>query len=512
MDPHLGGAYTTIAADVLARYHRSLGERVFFLTGTDEHGAKIAEAAAKNNKTPKQFSDEVVAKYQLLWDELQISNDNFIRATDPQHEKTVAAIVQKLYDKGFIYKGTYSGLYCVGCERYYTEKELVDGKCPFHQQAPTQISEECYFFKLSGFQEPLLKLIDAGDWVIEPKERRNEVMGFLKSEKLEDLAVSRAKAKMNWGITLPWDKTQVLYVWVDALLNYLTGLKEAVLANGKWQMANGNLKFWPPDVQLMAKDILRFHAVIWPAILLALEIPLPKKIFIHGFFTINGQKMSKSLGNVIDPYEVIKIFGSDAARYLLLNIFPFGQDGDISLDKFYEKYNSGLASGLGNLVSRVITLANKKNIDYEFQEEKIFKDKTEKVWLSYEKALDNLAFEQALNVIQDFASFCDKYVEDNKPWQLLKTNLDQFKGVLYNLLEGLRQISWLVSPFMPEVSERIFAALGLFTENKKDLALVKEWGQVNHYQVGKIEPLFPRIELKSSQHDKFLSISRSKFL
>jgi methionyl-tRNA synthetase len=486
-DPHIGGAYTTVAADVLARYHRSKGEQVFFLTGTDEHGAKIAEAAAKNNKTPKEFADEIVAKYQLLWDELQISHDNFIRTTDPQHEKIVAAIVQRLYDKGFIYKGTYSGLYCVGCERYYTEKELVDGKCPYHQTAPTQLSEDCYFFKLSGFQEPLMKMIDAGDWVVAPKERRNEVLGFLKTEKLEDLAISRAKAKMNWGVTLPWDKNQVLYVWVDALLNYLTGLKW----NGDFNQLSD---FWPPEVQLIGKDILRFHAIIWPAMLLALEISLPKKLFVHGFFTINGQKMSKSLGNVIDPHEVIKIFGSDAARYLLLSLFPFGQDGDVSMDKFYDKYSANLASGLGNLVSRVITLAQKQDVVYEFSENESFKAKISQAWPAYEKALDDLSFEQALTIVQDLSSFCDKYIEETQPWQLLKTDLALFQKVMYNLLESLRHLAWLVGPFMPEINEKILAALGLYTENKKDLSLVKDWGAVNHYEVKPIAPLFPRIE------------------
>ena len=318
--PPLGGAYTTIAADVLARFHRMKSEKVFFLTGTDEHGEKVAKAAEANHKTPKEWCDENAAKYQMVWDTLEVTYDNFVRTTDEKHEKIVAKVLEQLREKNLIYSGIYQGLYCIDCERYYTPKELVDGKCPFHHHEPVTLSEDCYFFKLSAFQKPLLQMIDKGEWVIEPEERRNEVLGFLKSEKLEDLAISRKKVK--WGIEFPWDKEHTIYVWIDALFNYLSGIG--------WE---GDIKklseFWPPEVQLIGKDILRFHAVIWPAFLLALELPLPKKLYAHGFFTINGQKMSKSLGNVIDPEELTSTFGADATRWLIISGFPFGQDGDI---------------------------------------------------------------------------------------------------------------------------------------------------------------------------------------
>ncbi len=515
--PHLGSAYTTIAADILARYHRLRDEEVFFLTGTDEHGVKIAEAAKEQGKSPKEWCDENAARYQLVWDQLQISYNHFIRTTDPYHEEAVAKIVQTLYDKNLIYKGVYSGLYCVGCERYYTQKELVDGKCPDHQKEPISLSEDCYFFKLSAFQEPLLELIGFGDWVIEPTERRNEVLGFLKSEKLEDLAISRSK--VEWGVPLSWDDSQTIYVWIDALLNYLTGLGWDGQNNSKFKtkvpehtapvcsvlgraqkicalVQNSKLRYWPPDVQLIGKDILRFHAVIWPALLLALEIPLPKKLFVHGFFTVNSQKMSKSLGNVIDPEEMINIFGSDATRYLLISAFPFGQDGDISMAKFYDRYNADLANGIGNLVARVLALATKmQNEKCKMQNDKSkFKNEIEKVWQKYEKALEKLAFEEATKTVLDFVAFCDRYVNETKPWKLAKDDLAKFQEVIYNLLEGLRQLAWLIMPFMPNMSDKIFEQLGILSgEKKKSLKEAKEWGSVEFKKIERSQILFPRI-------------------
>ena len=485
--PHLGHAYTTIAADILARYHRMKGERVFFLTGTDEHGAKIAQSAEKEKKTPKEWCDEMSARFKLAWDVLNISFDNFIRTTDKNHEEVVKKAVEKLYKKGLIYKGIYQGLYCVGCERYYTEKELVDGKCPDHQRPLEIYSEECYLFKLSAFQKALLDLIKTNELKIEPEERRNEIVSFLTKEKLTDVSISRQKVK--WGIDLPWDSSKTLYVWIDALLNYLTGIG--------WDGGEKLPEFWPPTVQLMAKDILRIHATIWPAILLALEISLPEKIFAHGFFTINGQKMSKSLGNVLDPIEQANVFTSDGLRWLLISSFPFGKDGDISIERFYEKYNNDLANGIGNLVSRSLTLASKtKNLKPKDKNQNLI-FKAEKVWRNYERYLEKLEFESVIKEILNYTAYFDKYINENEPWKLIKNNFDKFEEVIYNLCEGLRQIAWLIAPFLPETSDKIFEKLGILsTEKKKSLDEAKEWGSVEFKKIEKGEILFPRLKTK----------------
>ncbi|MBL7141978.1 methionine--tRNA ligase [Patescibacteria group bacterium] len=485
--PHIGGAYTTIAADVLARWHRMKGEKVFFLTGTDEHGQKIAQAAKKQNTTPQKLCDQNSARFQEVFDTLKISYDRFIRTTDSEHEKMVVQVFKKLRDKKLIYKGTYKGLYCIGCERYYTAKELVNGKCPIHQKKAITLSEECYFFKLADFQQPLLKLIKNNKWVIEPEERRNEVLGFLKSEKLEDLAISREK--VAWGIPVPWDNSQTIYVWIDALLNYLSGVGWKGQSK-KWP------KDWPPTVQLIGKDILRFHAVIWPAILLSLEAPLPKKLYAHGFFTIGGRKMSKSLGNIIDPEEMAMTFRADALRWLLLSIFPFGQDGDISQSKFYDKYNADLSNGLGNLLRRVLTLAlkSKKKFSPPSKTSYKFKRKTALIWRAYRESLDQLKFEVALASICDLITFCDRYIDQEEPWNLFRQDVEKYRKVLYNLLESLRHLAWLIQPFMPEKSNQIFECLGLLgQEKKKSLAKGSQWGKTEFKKINQGEVLFPKL-------------------
>ncbi|MCX7778871.1 MAG: methionine--tRNA ligase [Patescibacteria group bacterium] len=483
--PHLGHAYTTIAADVLARYYRMKGDQVFFLTGTDEHGAKIAESAEKNKKTPQEWCDEMSARFKLAWDVLNISYDNFIRTTDQNHEQAVKKAITRLYQKGWIKKGLYEGLYCVGCERYYTTKELIDGRCPDHQRVPERVSEECYLFKLSAFQKPLLRLIDEKTLVIEPEKRKNEVVGFLKTEKLEDVSISRKR--VQWGIPLPWDGSQTLYVWIDAFLNYLTGLG--------WDGEERVPELWPADLQLMAKDILRVHSTIWPALLLALEVPLPKKIFAHGFFTVNGQKMSKSLGNVLDPIEQAKNFSSDGLRWLLLSSFPFGVDGDVSLEKFYEKYKADLANGIGNLVARVLALATKLQLtNYKLKKEREWVKKIERVWRGYQRAMEKLAFEEVAKEILNFIALVDREINKKEPWRLLKTNLVEFQKVIYNLLESLRQLAWLIQPLMPETADKIFDQLGILSsEKKKNLEEAKEWGGVEFDKIKKGEILFPRL-------------------
>ncbi|MBU4368024.1 methionine--tRNA ligase [Patescibacteria group bacterium] len=470
--PHLGHSYTTIAADVLARYHRLQKDEVFFLTGTDEHGAKIEKAAQKANKTPQQLCNENSKLFKKAWQNLNISYDNFIRTTNSNHIKSVRKVLQILYNKKLIYKGTYKGLYCLGCEQYKTKSDLINGKCPDHQIKPEIIKEENYFFKLSQFENLLRKKIMSNEFEIKPEERKREVLGFFKKG-LKDISISRQKIK--WGIPLPFDKKHTTFVWVDAFLNYLTGLE--------W---NGNLKnlpkFWSPDLQLMSKDILRVHASIWPALLLALEIPLPKKLFIHGYFTIDGQKMSKSLGNVIRPEELVEKFGVDATRYLLLSACSFGKDGDISWEKLFEKYNTDLASGLGNLVARIITMAVKtknqepriKIKDQNLEIKKVIQNS----WQNYKKFLASCELDKALREIWGLISFCDRYIEKKRPWEKSKNRL----SVINDLLIILTNITQMLQPFLPETSEKIFKQLGARLNSQ-------EWC----FKVRKDKILFPRI-------------------
>jgi methionyl-tRNA synthetase len=487
--PHIGHAYTTIAADVLARYKRLLGDAVFFLTGTDEHGAKIQQIADRVGKKPKEFVDEISAAFSTAWDTLNISNDNFIRTTDPAHERVVAAVTQELFDKKFIYKGKYEALYCVGCEQYKTKVDLVDGKCPDHKCEPEVRSEEAYLFKMSKFQDELLRRIKGGEFKISPEARKNEVISFYEKEGLKDVAISRKKKSVSWGIELPFDKNHTLYVWIDAFLNYLTGLG--------WPKDKKNYKkFWPADVQLMSKDILRVHSTIWPAMLLALDEELPKQLFVHGFFTIDGQKMSKTLGNVIDPNDLIKEYGSDGARYLIISQFPFGQDGDIKANNFTEQYNTNLANNLGNLVSRVLTLAVKseiKNINQESSQFKIFGE-VKKTWQEIDKAMAEFRIDMGLTAIWDLINYANKYIDDEKPWKLMKSRNQEFDNIIYNLLESLRHIAWMISFYLPETSNKIFVQLGILDlERKKSYDKLKQWGGVDlPIRIKKSGNLFPR--------------------
>ncbi|PIS16571.1 MAG: methionine--tRNA ligase [Candidatus Portnoybacteria bacterium CG09_land_8_20_14_0_10_44_13] len=451
--PHIGHAYTTVLADVLARYHRLMGEEVFFLVGTDEHGAKIEAAAEQAGKSPREFCDENVEAFREAWKSLDISYSNFIRTTDSSHEKAVSNALEYLYKKDFIYKGVYKGLYCRGCEQYKTDDDLVDGKCPDHQTEPEVMEEESYFFRLSQFGGELERSISGGKLKIEPAERKNEVLSFIRNG-LQDISISRKKIK--WGVPLPFDKKFTTYVWVDAFLNYLTGLGWDGKISPRPPLKKGGerrgLKFWPPDVQLMSKDILRVHATIWPALLLALKIPLPKKLYIHGFFTINGQKMSKSLGNVIWPKQLTEKFGADGTRYLLMSSLADGHDGDISWEKLTAKYNTDLANGLGNLVSRVMNLA--KGFEIAVRDGSL-KIKSEKV----RKLLDEIKPKEALDEIWKEVDWANKYVEETRLWELVKTNKKQAKRVLEELLAGLINIAENLKPFMPETAERVIKIL-----------------------------------------------------
>ena len=454
---HVGTAYTTVAADVLARYHRKLGEDVFFLTGTDEHGEKIAQAAEKANKTPQEFVDEISELFKEAWKKLNISYDYFIRTTDEKHKKGVEKFLLKLKESGKIYQDEYRGLYCTGCEKFITKKELVDGKCPDHQKEPELISETNYFFKLNDFLPQVKKLIESNKLRIEPEERKKEVLSLLKQD-LGNFSISREKVK--WGIDLPFDKKNRVYVWVEALQNYITAI-------GYGDDSKEFKKYWPANLHLIAKDIVKFHAIFWPALLLATGLKLPKKIFVHGFFTINGQKMSKTLGNIIDPVYLVDKYGADVVRYFLLREISFGSDGDFSIKRLEERYNSDLANGLGNLVSRVLTLSEKVGAKAE-KANKEFDSKIKLVQKKYHKAIKDVKFNEALESIWQLISFCDEYIEKNKPWKLIKNNQDKAKKVLGQLLIVIGEITDLLEPFMPETSEKILEQI---KQNKKTEAL-----------------------------------------
>jgi methionyl-tRNA synthetase len=478
---HLGHAYTTIAADSLSRYHHLLGDKTFFLTGTDEHGIKIQTAAEKAGKKPQKFCDENAKYFKDAWKDLNIDFDNFIRTSDLSHIKAIQKALDFLYKKGFIYKGTYEGLYCPGCEQYKTENDLVDGKCPDHQRKPEKMKEESYLFKLSAFEKDLIKLIEKDEFKIEPKERKNEVLGFLK-QGLQDISISRQK--VEWGVPLPFDKDLTAYVWVDALLNYLTGIG--------WKGDDKKVPdFWPADIHLMSKDILRIHATIWPALLLALEIPLPKKLFIHGYFTINGQKMSKSIGNVIWPEEMVEKFGVDATRYLLLSACPFGRDGDISWEKLTEKYNADLANGIGNLTNRILTMVEKK-LDGKIEEISKNKPKSlEKLSKEYDKLFNELRFEDIIKGLMTICLELDKKIDQEEVYRMEK---EEFSKNVYYFIETLRIWAWFAKPFIPETSEKIFNQLGLKSENKKKFKEAIKWGGIKKgTKIKKGKPLFPRI-------------------
>ncbi len=450
--PHLGHAYEKIIADVIARWHRIRGEDVFFLIGTDEHGQKVERAAIAAGKTPKEFVDELVKFFKELYEKLNISYNDFIRTTEDRHIKIAKEIFKKVFDRGDIYKGFYEGLYCVSCEAFYTEKNAVDGNCPVHKTKLELIKEESYFFKLGRYQKKIIEHIKNNKNFIIPEQRRNEILSRLK-EPLKDLSVSRCSFK--WGIPLPIDEKHVIYVWFDALLNYISALE---YPKEKFK------KNWPADVQVIGKDISWFHTVIWPAILLASNIELPKTIFIHGFVNIGGEKLSKTRRIVVDPFELSDKYGSDALRYFLMREIPSGQDGDFSEEALINRINAELADSLGNLVNRVLVLVE-KNFD-GFVPRNREKDKLTKLSLNVVKAVDGsmeeLQFHSALNDIFFLVNESNKYINENKPWEI--EDKEKLGGILYNLLETLRFISILIYPFIPKTASKIKKQLGIEKE------------------------------------------------
>ncbi|MDR2437303.1 MAG: class I tRNA ligase family protein [Endomicrobium sp.] len=456
--PHIGHSYTTIAADIMARWKRLNNFNVFFLTGTDEHGAKISESAKAKGKDPQELCDEMSAKFRQAWKLLNISNDDFIRTTEKRHFVTVEKIVQTLFDKGLIFKKKYEGMYCVGCERFFAKKDLDEnGCCPFHKTKPVLQSEENYFFKLSSFQDALLERITDINHKehidIQPEERRNEIIGKLKLG-LEDISYSRSST--TWGIPLPFDKSQTAYVWVDALINYITAIGYPN-DNDKFK------KYWPADVHLMAKDILWFHSVIWPAVLMGVQLPLPKTIYSHGFFTLNGNKMSKSLGNVISPQELVAKYGVDAARYLTVTLIPFGPDGDISWQGLTLKYNTDLANNLGNLISRTLKMAEKNfnlkvpqvipNLDLAKNVAQILKEE-------FTPNMDSLQLHKATEILQNAITLVNRQIETDSPWKLAKTDINKLAVCIYSYLQATDIIAIYLLPFMPTLAEKIWHITG----------------------------------------------------
>ncbi len=440
--PHIGYALEVIQADVIARYHRLLGEDVFFLTGTDEHGKKVAEAAAAAGKSPKEFTDLLAKKFKKLTKILNISNDNFIRTSDrKKHWPSVEKVWLALKKNGDIYKKKYKGLYCVGCEAFITKKDLKNGRCGIHQEEPELVEEENYFFRLSKYSSKIEGIIKRDKIKIVPESRKNEMLSFVKHG-LEDISFSRPRKDLKWGIPVPDDDAHTIYCWADALTNYLSG------APGRW----------PADVQCIGKDIQKFHCLIWPGMLLSLGLPLPKIIFVHGFITVNGQKMSKSLGNVIDPFELVEKYGTDPVRYFLLREIPPTEDGDFTREKFEGRYNSDLAKGLGNLVARVIKMAQISNFQFlisnKFSKTHCshtakFKAEINKTWKEYHRSLSELRFNEALATIWELIGFCDKYIEKKRPWE------SKDKRVIGDLLFALNHIAEMLKPFLPGTSEKI---------------------------------------------------------
>ena len=491
---HIGHAYCTTVADTIARFKRLAGYDVFFLTGSDEHGQKIQRSAAEKGVTPLQYVDPIVAGFQKLWQRLAISNDDFIRTTEDRHVKVVQEIFRRIYEKGDIYKGEYKGLYCTPCEAYWTEHQLKDGQCPDCGRPVEEVAEEAYFFKMSHYADQLLSHIESHPDFIQPTSRRNEMINFIR-QGLDDLCISRTS--FDWGIPVPTDKKHVIYVWFDALTNYLTPV-------GFLSDPEKFHRYWPANLHLVGKEIVRFHSIIWPAILMALDLPLPKQIYGHGWLIVNGDKMSKSKGNVVDPNLLIDEFGADAIRYFLLREINLGQDGNFSRDALISRINADLANDLGNLLHRTLNMigkfqggiiegsASKRPVD-----EALVADAMDTV-KAYEEEMEKLALTPAVKTVWAFIGRANKYIDETAPWALAKdpAKKAELAAVLYHLAESLRIISGLISPFLPQTAPKIRQQLGcvdaLAAPSLDDL---KIWGRLPAGQkIGAAEPLFPRIE------------------
>jgi methionyl-tRNA synthetase len=495
--PHLGHAYTTIVADVATRFHAMQGCDVFFLTGTDEHGDKVVRAAKKENMTPRVYVDTISRLFRDLWPELRVNNSYFIRTTDPAHMTVVEQVLQKICDAGDIYFAEYEGLYCFGCERFYTERELVEGKCPDHETEPEVIKESNYFFKMSRYQNWLVDHIQNTPDFIRPERYKNEALAFLK-EPLEDLCISRPKTRLKWGITLPFDNDYVTYVWFDALLNYVSALG----------YPDGELfkSFWPAAQHIVAKDILKPHGIYWPIMLKAAGIPIYRHLNVHGYWNVEQSKMSKSLGNVIEPLELKNIYGLDAFRFFLIRDMSFGLDSSFNEDSLVQRINSDLANDLGNLFSRVLSMAHKyfegvvpeveSTVEHEC--ELGLEADARSAIAEYESLMESFEFHNALRAVWKFIGQMNKYVDVTAPWELAKkkSSRKSLAVVIYNLLEGLRIISGLIYPVMPETAAKMQKHLGLNPDEPfYYLDRLKSWKAIQPgTHLPKSTVLFPRVD------------------
>jgi len=486
-EPHLGHAYTTIAADVLARHMRQRGEDVFFLTGTDEHGEPVTQAAERLGITPRELGDRNAVRFKELAGTLEVTNDFFIRTTDPEHMAKVGEVVQRIHDNGHVYAGTYEGWYCPRCADFKTESELEDGnRCPIHKIELEIEKEDNWFFRLSAFQEPLERLYAERPEFVTPQNRYNEALSFIKSG-LRDLSLSRARLK--WGVPVPWDQSQVIYVWIDALLNYYTALSYAR------EDEDLTDRFWPATVHLIGKDILKFHAVIWPALLMAADIEVPCRVGIHGYLLLGEHKMSKSLGNVIEPFQVAELYGADALRFYVLREVSFGSDGEVSPEGFETRYTTELANEYGNLASRTLAMIERYRGGQVPEAEPApelvadFDGLAEAV----KERLDRIEITAALDEIWQRIKRLNRYVQDRQPWQTAKDDSqgEQLDQVLYSLAEGLRVVSVLLHPFVPGSAERLLEALG-----REDLSLdrARLGADGGGAQLTELGQLFPRVE------------------